>query len=172
MGLESFDNDPRIPSMAVWTLRLFWTLLTVCGRGILACVINPMKWLYWLISIMPTIDPTTTTLHSPSLAATKLAIALHKSLGFTTFLLNYPANFLYDFLLAFIELIGIHTLFIRVPLILFSAFVLTANSLTNMRRIRSEGRCLESRALAVELIVQLFLTLNWVITRRILMAFG
>ncbi|MCJ1274232.1 hypothetical protein MMC21_002027 [Puttea exsequens] len=104
---------------------------------------------------MPIIKPNTTTPYIPSPAATKLAIALHKSLGFTTFLLTYPANFLYDFLRVFIELVSIHALVVLVPTGLFAAFVLILMSLSDMRRIRN-GRCLKSRELADELYAHFF----------------
>jgi len=136
---RSFEDAPRLQSTAVWTFGQFWSLLTMCGRVVLACFVTPTVYFFRgfrsvlvfpfklalgykssrLATAMEAVMNTTTSTMSSTItlypAVSKVAISLCQIVNVITTLLNYPANILYDVLFFFIGFLPMNPIYISAP---------------------------------------------------------
>ena len=109
---------------------------------------------------------------TPSPAAIWLASTIHQLLSTATFLLNYPANFVCDFLTAFFEIMGIHRFFIIVPLGLFGTALLGYLTLYLSKQILTGEGCDHTHSPIKKMVSVFLCTLCWAATWRFFAALG
>ena len=109
---------------------------------------------------------------APSPAAMWLASTIHQLLSTVIFLLNYPANFVCDFITAVFEIMGIPYSFIIVPLGFAATALLGLFLLQSWKQILKGQRCQQKYSPGEEMVFVFFCTLCWAATWRSLAMLG
>ena len=169
--LQDLESQSWLVALATWPFRSCWTVLMNFGRLIGAVLITTGRVIRMSFGgiagiservIRMSFDGIAEVASSP--AAMWLASTIHQLLSTAVFLLNYPANSVYDFLTASSEIIGIHRLFIIVPLGLVATARLGCFSLHFWKQILGGRRCRVKHSLGKEIFFVWSCTLSWAVT--------